>query len=87
METIVFVPATPDSVLRKNLQKKDEELCRTTNSPTARFIERGGTTLIGLVGRNNPWAKDWACPRKSCLPCAGRGMLAAENEEEVSLEG
>ena len=38
---------------------------------------------MDLVGRNNPWAKDWACPRKSCLPCEGRGLLTAENEEEA----
>ena len=84
VETIVFVPALPDSSLRKLLQSKDEDLCRTTNTPTARFIERGGTTLVELVGRNNPWAKEWTCPRQDCLPCQGRMILAAEAEEEAA---
>ena len=68
VETIVFVPAMPDSCLRKLLQTQDEGLCRTTNTPTARFVERGGTTLIEMVGRNNPWAKEWSCPRDNCYP-------------------
>ena len=37
-----------------------------------------------MVGRNNPWAGEWACPRKDCAPCAGRGLLAQEAEEEAS---
>ena len=62
VETIDFIPTTPESKLRMVLQNIDEDLCRTTNSPTTRFIERGGPTIIDRVGRNNPWAKEWICP-------------------------
>ena len=68
--------------LRKLLQRMDEDLCRTTNSPKARFIERGGPTLLDLVGRNNPWGREWTCPCRNNLPCQSRGLLAAEEEDE-----
>ena len=84
VETIVFIPMTKESRLRKILQEIDEDLCRTTNSPTARFIERGGPTVLELVGRNNPWGKEWVCPRRKCLPCQSRGLLAAEQEQETA---
>ena len=82
VETVVFVPATPDSILRKSLQEADEVICKTTNSPTVRFVERGGPTLMDLVGKNNPWSRDWYCPRPNCYPCQGRQILAAEEVEE-----
>ena len=33
VETIVFIPATPDSKLKKELQELDNEMCKITNSP------------------------------------------------------
>ena len=84
VETIVFIPMTKESRLRKTLQEMDEDICRTTNSPTARFIERGGPTVLELVGRNNPWGKEWICLCRNCLPCRSRGLLAAEQEEEAA---
>ena len=33
------------------------------------------------LGKNNPWASEWFCPRKDYLPCQGRAFLAAEEEE------
>ena len=37
------------------------------------------------VGRNNPGAKDWWCPRKDCAPCQGRRALALEEVEEALM--
>ena len=54
VETVVFVPTTPNSNLRKLLQKADDQLCLSVNSPSVRFVERGGPTLMDTVGRNNP---------------------------------
>ena len=53
------------------------------NSPKVRFVERAGTTVIEDLGRNNPWAGEWFCPRNDCLPCKGRQILAAEAEQEA----
>ena len=76
VETVVFVPSTPDFKLKKYLQEADEVICKTTNSLTVRFVERGGPTLMDLVGKNNPWSREWYCPRPNCYPCQGRRILA-----------
>ena len=44
VEAVVFLPATPDSKLRKLIQERDEILCKAAGSPTVRFVERGGPT-------------------------------------------
>ena len=35
------------------------------------------------VGRNNPNAKEWYCPRQDCEPCKGRRILGAEEAEDT----
>ena len=40
---------------------------------------------MDLVGRNNPWAKEWFCPRENCSPCQGRRLLALEEAEETTI--
>ena len=62
IETVVFIPTTEGSKLKKILQEKDDNLCRIAGSPTVRFVEKGGPTILDQVGRNNPWAGDWFCP-------------------------
>ena len=54
METVIFVPATPDSQLKTILQNQDNNICKAMTSPQVRFIERAGTTVIEDLGRNNP---------------------------------
>ena len=83
VETVIFLPATPNSELKSLLQNQDNILAQATNSPQIRFVERAGTTLMEDLGRNNPWASEWYCPRKDCLPCQGRAFLAKEEEEEA----
>ena len=59
VETVVFVPYTPDSGLKKLLQKADDDLSATLNRPRIRFVERGGTEVTRDVGKPNPWALDF----------------------------
>ena len=88
VETPVFVPYTKDSTLKKKLQEVDRMLGEATNSPTVRFVERcGGGTVIDLLGRSNPWAKEWQCPRTNCLPCKGRYLLSTEEDARKPGEG
>ena len=82
VETPVFIPYTKDSILRKRLQEADDKLGVETNSPSVKFVERfGGSTLMDVLTRSNPWIKEWNCTRKECLPCKGRMMLACEETE------
>ena len=39
--------------------------------------------LIQEVGSNNPWNREWSCPRRTCLPCQGQAILGAEEEKEA----
>ena len=87
VETPIFIPYTADSNLKRKLQELDDKVGEATGSPAARFVERcGGGTIIDLLGRTNPWAKDWACDRKECLICKGRCLLAGEEEARPAPE-
>ena len=59
VETVSFVPATPESNLKDRLQKQDNFICLVMNCPQVRFVEKAGTTVIEDLGRNNPWAAEW----------------------------
>ena len=76
-------PSTPESKLRKNLQEVDNEICKITNSPGVRFLERGGPTVMDTVGRTNPGGRDWFCDRKDCVSCLSRRILAADEAEDI----
>ena len=83
IETVVFVPSTPGSQLKKSLQEADNVICQTVNSPSVRFVETGGPTIMELVGNNNPGAREWWCPRHDCAPCQGRRVLGQEEIEDT----
>lgn len=57
IETVVFVPTSPGSQLKKQLQEADNIVFQNVNSPSVKFVETVGPTVIVLVGRNNPGAK------------------------------
>ena len=78
VEAVVFVPFTTGSVLKNLLQKIDDCLTGSLGSPAVRFLERGGSTIVDLLGKSNPWAKEAACGREGCLPCWGRAWLYSE---------
>ena len=66
---MVFVPFTPESALREELQRVEDTLTAEMNTPGIRFVERGRNTVVEVLGRNNTWSKEWECNRKLCPPC------------------
>ena len=79
VETPVFIPYTKNSALKKMIQEVDHRIGEATNTPSVKFVERcGGSTVMDLLSRSNPWAKEWHCGWKECLPSRGRPMLAFE---------
>ena len=52
VEAVAFIHFTPRSILRMKLQKLDDDLTESVGSPSMRFVERGGRTILELVGRN-----------------------------------
>ena len=56
------------------MQDVDNKVGEAMNTPACRFVERvGGGTIIDLLGKSNPWTKDWFCGRKECLCPAKAG--------------
>ena len=62
IETVVFVPYTPNSELRNTLQKKDNEYAAMFSCPRVRFVEREGITITEELTASDPWAKETFCP-------------------------
>ena len=88
METPIFIPFTKESKLKKRLQEVDRLIGEATGTPACRFVERcGGSTIVGLLGRNNPWALEWECCRSEHLVCQGRLLLAGEEEKRKIVPG
>ena len=68
-ETVVFVPATGGSKLRKSLQKSDNMFAELHKVPPVRFVERGGRKVSSMVGTPDPWGGTH-CGRDRCVPCS-----------------
>ena len=67
-------------VLKNTLQDTDNVYADQLKIPRVRFEERAGPTINDELGKSNPWAGQWVCPRADCLPCLSRGWLNQETE-------
>lgn len=83
VETVVFVPYTPQSALKKKLQEADDCLTSSLGRPRARFVEKAGGTIVTQVGRPNPWKADIRCTREECVACQGRSLIEKEKEDRA----
>ena len=48
-EGVVFVPCTPGSKLRKELQQADDKFAKIQGIKSIKFVERGGTAMSKLL--------------------------------------
>ena len=68
-ESVMFVPATPDSELRKRMQ---EEIDR--EGFEIRIVEKSGTKLVRMLQRNNPFRQKTCRDMQRCMVCKeGKG--------------
>ena len=51
--------ATPESELRKLLQKAEDHAARLMNTPTIRVAKWARTELMEEVGNTNQWKAEW----------------------------
>ena len=69
-DTVMMVPATPNSELAKAWKKVIEE---NPGPVKIKVVEEGGRSLVGLLRKSNP-TKPKGCTDSKCLPCKfGRG--------------
>ena len=80
---MAFVSFTPESELRKRLQKVDGNFLDLMRRPSMRFIDKRGRRVDREVGAPNPWSGGKECKRKGCLHCQGRAVIAAKKELEA----
>ena len=73
VETAVFVPHTPGSLLRSKLSTMEEGL---NFRGRVRYVESLGSSVADILVKSDPWGQ--ACGREKCLPCMtapGKCML------------
>ena len=68
VETVMFVPATPEGELARKIQESDDKLRESTGERKMKVVERGGESLREQLCRNNPWGNR-KCGREQCLIC------------------
>ena len=65
-ESVLFIPATPNSELRNKMQKELNE-----KNAKIKVIERSGTKIVRLLQRNDPFKKKTCSDSAQCLVCSG----------------
>ena len=70
-ESILFVPHTPNSELRKILQQVDDKVMNRMEFGKVKVVERLGLTLLKSLGNPAPWRSDH-CGRPNCWPCRSK---------------
>ena len=71
-EATLMAPFMPGAALQKELQKAEDAYCTSTGAKRSRVVERGGSRLIDLFGRNDPWAPGRTCGDTNCMTCNSR---------------
>ena len=84
-ETVIFIPYTPGSVLKREIQKWENKFCKTMKVDRVKFEEVGGRKVKQMVMRNNPWG-DIECGRKECVMCEKEESRGKCRKEGVIYE-
>ena len=64
-ESVLFVPATPNSELKRKMQEKLK-----SKDTKIKVIERSGTKIVRLLQRNDPFKKKECTDTSNCLVCS-----------------
>ena len=70
-ETILFVPHTPNSELRKAPQKSDSKVNGRNKFTTVKMVETLGTKLNNSISNTAPWRSSH-CGRAECGQCSAK---------------
>ena len=89
VESVVFIPYTKGSTLRKSLQEEDDKVTKILGIPRTKYIENAGNKLSNQIIVKNPWvAINGGCGRKLCFTCkstAGKGISCRKEGINYSL--
>ena len=68
IESVMFVPCTPNSELVKRLRETDRRFREGSDIKRIKFVERRGRSLQDILVSGNPWS-DQKCGRTKCMIC------------------
>ena len=68
LESVFFLPYTPESNLKKQLQRVEDNLMAGRKYGRVRMVERGGDSIENLLCNRKPWNSS-PCSRENCPAC------------------
>jgi hypothetical protein len=80
IKSVMFVPFTKHSELATRLRDNEERMEQMTGYKL-KIVERGGTKLVDILHKSNPWAGE-DCKRKNCLLCKTKRLEGKKNGQD-----
>ena len=80
VKAVMFVPYTKHSELANRLRENEEKM-ESMSGYRMKIVERGGSKLVDILHKANPWAGE-DCQRKRCLLCTTKQMEGKENSQD-----
>ena len=80
IKAVIFVPFTKHSELATRLMDNEEKMEQLTGY-RLKIVERGGTKLVDILHKANPWAGE-DCKRMGCLLCTTKKMEGKKNGQD-----
>ena len=77
---VMFVPFTKHSELATRLREGEEHMEKMTGY-RIKIVERGGTKLVDILHKANPWAGE-DCQRPGCLMCSSKRSEGKRNAQD-----
>ena len=76
----MFVPYTKHSELATRLREGEEKMEKMTGYKL-KIVEKGGTKLVDILHKANPWAGE-DCKRDSCMLCRTKNEEDRKNTQD-----
>ena len=70
-EGVLFIPYTPGSSLKKDIQRIEDAACRGRMTGRIRVTERVGRTISAILTNMTPWKRE-ECGRELCKTCVSQ---------------
>ena len=78
---ILLVPYSVGGILQKKVQNAENSFVEIVGGECVRVVEKGGETLLNMLGRNDPWSSRRSCTDKDCPSCSSRRWLQEMKKE------
>jgi hypothetical protein len=80
VKAVMFVPFTKHSELANRLRDNEEKM-ESMSGYRMKIVERGGSKLVDMLHKANPWAGE-DCQRDRCLLCSTKKDEGKENSQD-----